>query len=382
MMSSADIPSLEISAAAPARPPIAGIRAGIARRAAQGFDAVWWADHLLHWFPTSIWTKDLVPQAEQQPSPHVWMDPFAVIAGTADAAPTMRLGVGVTDTVRRHPAALAQTALTLDHITEGRFILGVGTGESLNLTPLGMENHHPVGRLEEALTVLRMLFATSDEIDFSGRHLTLRAVAVGLRPFGATPPPIWVAAHGPRGLEMTGRLGDGWLPLCPDPATYADMWAQVQASRQAAGRDADAITPGCYVRVVIAEDDEHARRLATRSLLLRFIALTGSSEAFHRHGVEHPLGAGVMGLTQFVPSGLTRAHAQELAEKVPDGVILDTVIAGSPQSVASQLAKIVRAGARHLQIVNMTPLADPTLASSSEEHLGAAIAELRSVIAT
>ena len=54
---------LEISAAAPARPPMDGILAAVARRQEQGFDAVWWADHLLHWFPTSIWVPDLVPQA-------------------------------------------------------------------------------------------------------------------------------------------------------------------------------------------------------------------------------------------------------------------------------------------------------------------------------
>ena len=135
---------LEISAAAPARPPIDGVLAAVARRQEQGFDAVWWADRLLHWFPTSIWQPDLVPQAAAQASPHVWMDPFALVAASASAADRLRFGVGVTDLVRRHPAALAQTALTLDHVTKGRFILGVGAGESLNLSPIGMANEHPV----------------------------------------------------------------------------------------------------------------------------------------------------------------------------------------------------------------------------------------------
>jgi len=96
-------PELEISAAAPARPPMDGILAAVARRQAQGFQAVWWADHLLHWFPTSIWVPDLVPQAANQPSPHVWMDPFALVAASAGAADRLRFGVGVTDLVRRHP---------------------------------------------------------------------------------------------------------------------------------------------------------------------------------------------------------------------------------------------------------------------------------------
>ena len=119
-----------------------------------------------------IWTPDLVAQAELQASPHVWMDPFALVAASAGAADRLRFGVGVTDLVRRHPAALAQTALTLDHVTGGRFILGVGAGESLNLGPLGMTNASPVGRLEEGLAAMRLLFSTPDEVDFDGTHIT------------------------------------------------------------------------------------------------------------------------------------------------------------------------------------------------------------------
>ena len=360
---------LEISAAAPARPPMQAIHGAVARRQEQGFDAVWWADHLLHWFPTSIWSADLVPQAAAQPSPHVWMDPFALVAACAGTADRIRFGVGVTDLVRRHPAALAQTG--------GRFILGVGAGESLNLSPLGMTNRHPVGRLEEGLEAIRMLFATPDEVDYAGAHVTLRGVALGLRPFGDRPPPIWVAAHGPRGLAIAGRLGDGWIPLCPDPVAYARMWAAVQDSARAAGRGADAVTPGCYVRVLLADDDETAQRIATSSLLLRFIALTGSAAEFARYGALHPLGADVVGLTSFVPSGISRPDALALAAAVPDEVVRDTVVAGSPATVAARLRAIANAGARHLQVVNMTPLADPTRAAASDALLGEALTDLQ-----
>lgn len=374
--------TLEISAAGPARPPIDAILAAVARRQAQGFDAIWWADHLLHWFPTSIWTPDLVAQASTQASPHVWMDPFALVAASAASAPGMRFGVGVTDMVRRHPAALAQTALTLDHVTRGGFILGVGAGESLNLSPLGMTNTRPIGRLEEGLAAVRLLFASPDEVDFSGDHITLRAVALGLRPYGDRPPPVWVAAHGPRGLALTGRLGDGWLPLCPDPDAYRRMWAQVAAAARAAGRPADAVTPACYVRVVLAEDDDSARATTLGSLLLRFIALTGSADEFRRHGCEHPLGPDVVGLTSFVPSGLSRDDALRLAAAVPDGVVADTVLAGTPATVAGRLADIARAGARHLQVVNMTPLADPLQAAASESLMQETVSDLRRLAGT
>jgi len=196
--------ALEIAVAAPARPPAAAIVGAARRREEQGLDAVWWADHLLHWFPESIWTPDLVPQAAGQASPHVWIDPFPAGAAAAAGTERIRFGVGVTDMVRRHPAALAQTALTLDHLTGGRFILGVGTGEAINLTPFGLANPRPMGRVEEGLRIMRLLFATDGPVDFAGDHFTLDRATMGLAAVGATPPPVWMAAHGPRGLGIVG----------------------------------------------------------------------------------------------------------------------------------------------------------------------------------
>lgn len=375
MLVTMNAPPLEISASAPVRPPLDAMFAGVARRREQGFAAVWWADHLLHWFPPSIWTPDLVPAAAVQASPHVWCDPFALIAAAAQRVPDIRFGVGVTDTVRRHPAALAQTALTLDHATQGRFILGVGAGEALNLTPIGMENRRATSRLRESLEVLRLLMATTDEVDYDGEHVTLRGAAVGLTPYGDAPPPIWVAVHGPRGLAIAGELADGWFPVCTDPAEYARMWTAVQAAASGAGRT-DAVTPALYSRVVVAEHDDAALEATGSSPLMRFIALTAPAAAFERHGAEHPIGAGMTGITHFLPTGLSRKDALALADRVPAAVVCDTVIAGSPDTVARRLDEMAAAGAGHIQVVNMTPLASAALAPASEGLLGEALATL------
>ena len=159
---------VEFSAMVVVRPPASAAIAAARRREAQGFDAVWWADHFLHWFPNDIWTPDLVPQAAAQPSPHVWFDPVPMIAAAATATERISLGTGVTDVVRRHPASVAQTALTLDHISGGRFLLGVGTGEALNLEPFGMANTRPMSRLEEALTIIRHFMSSPEPLDFAG----------------------------------------------------------------------------------------------------------------------------------------------------------------------------------------------------------------------
>ncbi len=359
------------------RPPAAAALGAARRREEQGFDAIWWADHFLHWFPLSIWTPDLVPQAAAQATPHVWFDPFPVIAAAATVTERARLGVGVTDIVRRHPAAVAQTALTLDHLTGGRFVLGIGTGESLNIAPIGLRNDHAAGRLEEGVALIRRLFDTHEPVDFDGEFFQLHGMALGVRPFAEKPPPIWLAAHRPRMLALTGRTADGWMPVASDPAEYVRMLAQVTAAATAAGRDPAAITPALYCRIVIANSVDRARQAIDDSLLMRFIALTRPAEAFARRGAEHPLGHGAFGLTVLQPGDYDRAAALTLAAAVPLEVVRDTVLYGTPDDIAAQLAGFTAAGVRHIQLTNMTPLADPTLGPDSEALLEDLVKRLR-----
>jgi phthiodiolone/phenolphthiodiolone dimycocerosates ketoreductase len=371
-------PGLELSAMGAVRPPADAALAAAQRREQQGFDAIWWVDHLLHWFPASIWTPDLVPQAAAQPSPHVWFDPVPLVAAAAGATNDIRLGIGVTDVVRRHPASLAQTALTLDHLTGGRFVLGVGSGEALNLEPFGVANQRPLSRLEEGLEVMRLLMASPDPVDYEGEHFRLRGASLGLRPLGGRPPPIWIAAHRPRGLALAGRRGDGWLPLATEPDEYAGMLARVREAAAAAGREAE-VTPGLYARVVVAETREEARAALDGSLLMRFIALTRPAEAFAARGAEHPLGRGAFGLTSFMPTAYGRAEALRLAESVPPEVVRDAVIYGTPDEVARSIGAFVERGARHVQLTNMTPLAAPAMAAASEALLADTVVALRAV---
>ncbi len=369
---------LELSAMGAVRPPIEAALAAAARREEQGFDAIWWADHFLHWFPSAIWDPELVPQAAAgQASPHLWFDPVPVVAAAAGVTRDIRLGIGVTDLVRRHPASLAQTALTLDHVTGGRFVLGVGTGEALNLTPYGMTNERPLSRLDEGLEVMRLLMDGTGPVDFAGDHFRLEGAEMGLGPVGDRPPPIWVAAHRPRGLALAGRRADGWLPLTTDPDEYARMLAAVRAASERAGRDAGAVTPGLYARIVVAPTREEAEAAIDGSLLMRFIALTRSAEAFAARGAEHPLGSGEFGLTSFLPTRYGREEALRLAEAVPAAVVRDTVIHGTPDDISAAIAVFVSEGARHIQLTNMTPLAAPGMAAASEALLADAVSAIR-----
>ena len=81
----------------------------------------------------------------------MYFDPLIMMGAAGAATERIKVGVSVTDTIRRHPAMLAQAALTVDHLASGRSILGLGSGERMNVAPYGIEWSKPVGRLEEAL---------------------------------------------------------------------------------------------------------------------------------------------------------------------------------------------------------------------------------------
>ena len=171
----------------------------------------------------------------------------------------MPIATAVVDTVRRHPAMLAQTALTIDHLAKGRFILGLGSGETENTVPYGFDFAKPVGRFEEALKVIRLLWESDGPVDFEGQFYTCITRAWTPSRTRAGCPPIWIGASGPRMLDITGRYADGWWPAGAwTPEDYAESSPRYATSAERAGRDPMAITP-CIIQICLIGRRRRAR---------------------------------------------------------------------------------------------------------------------------
>lgn len=130
------------------------------------YHSIWLPDHMVSFWPESIWTPEFTDLATVSPSPHRHLDGMAVAAAAAVLTCTTLIVTTVVDTVRRHPAMLAQSALTLDHLSKGRFVLGLGSGELENTVPYGFDFEKPVARFEEAIRVIRMLWESDGPVDF------------------------------------------------------------------------------------------------------------------------------------------------------------------------------------------------------------------------
>src|SRR5881394_2507316 len=153
---------------------------------------------------------------KQGQSPFVW----SVIGGIAQATEKLRLGTGVTcPTIRIHPAIIAQAAATSQVMMEGRFFLGVGTGEELNEHVTGATWPGPLKRLEmleEAVEVLRLLWQGGYQSHY-GTHYTVEQARIYTLP--DEPPPIAIAAAQPKAAELAGRLGDALIGVSPEGET-------------------------------------------------------------------------------------------------------------------------------------------------------------------
>ena len=170
------------------------------RAEAAGFESLWISDHFHPW------------NDEQGQSPFVWG-----VIGALSEATSLTVTTGVTcPTMRIHPAIIAQAAATAAVQLDGRFVLGVGSGEALNEHILG-DPWPSVGvrleMLEEAVDVIRKLHE-GNEISHHGLHYEVQEARIYTLP--EQPVPIYVSGFGPQAAEFAGRIGDGFCTVTPD----------------------------------------------------------------------------------------------------------------------------------------------------------------------
>ena len=168
---------------------------------AAGFDRVWISDHYHPWVD------------EQGHSPFVW----SVIGALATATERLHVTTAVTcPTIRIHPAVIAQAAATSSVLLDGRFSLGVGSGEALNEHILGdkwPEADVRLEMLEESIEVMRLLWQGGNQ-SHRGRHYTVENARLYTLP--DEPPPVLVSGFGPKSIELAARVGDGYCATMPE----------------------------------------------------------------------------------------------------------------------------------------------------------------------
>jgi phthiodiolone/phenolphthiodiolone dimycocerosates ketoreductase len=314
-----------------------------------GFDSAWAIDHFMGLFPDSIWGPKFTWYAGSR-SPHAHFDYQTFLGALAGSAGRIQLGVGVTEPIRRHPVLIAQFAMTLSHLTKRPPILGIGAGERENTEPYGLDFSQPVAKLEEALQIIRTCFSSSGPFEFRGEHWQMPDAVMDLTPKKGNTPEIWIAAHGPRMLRLTGVYGDGWYPVFPlTPAEYGERLATIRGHAAKAGRDPFGITAGMSAFVAIGRTEAKARAMLEHPAL-RFLALLAPATMWREAGAPHPMGSAFRGIVDFVPH---RHSAQEMwnaIDAVPADFLTERIIWGDRKRVIERLKEYQGVGLEQVTI--------------------------------
>lgn len=232
-----------------------------------GYDSIWAGEHLSFHNPI--------------------LDLGVALSVFAAVTERILLGAGVVLLPLRHPSLVAKQAASLDYVSGGRLLLGVGVGGegAQDFEAAGVPLAERGSRADEGIAALRRLFADRPA-SFSGRHYRFEAVSIepaSIQPGG---PPILVGGRSEAAHRRAGTLGDGWLPYLVSPRTFAAGVEKVRAHAIAVDRDPTELRHGVVAFARVEDDGAHAREAVREHLSQRY------GMRFEPHHVEHLCVAG------------------------------------------------------------------------------------------
>jgi len=265
-----------------------------------GLDSLWFSDHLMYTVP-----------GEGS------LEPFSSLSAVASRTERIALGTKVICASFRHPGLVAKIGVTLDIISHGRLILGIGAGwYKREFDAYGIPYEGRVSRMREVVEIVKKLW-TEDSVDYEGETYKLKGAVCSPKPVQKPHPPIWVAAEGPRMLKIAAEIGDGWITVNPKVNDFRRKWGLIQDHAAKVGRDGSEIETACYMYASLAWTSEEAWRIAERDILPE-----------RRRAMNPDL------------------SLRELGE---------VCLIGDPEEWMSRIEDYIEAGARHI-IVKMVPL--------------------------
>jgi coenzyme F420-dependent glucose-6-phosphate dehydrogenase len=275
-----------------------------------GFESVWTSDHFQPWRHTD----------GHAPNALVWL------GAAAHATRRVTLGTSVlTPSFRYNPAVVAQAFATLGCLAPGRVILGVGTGESLNEIPVGIEwpdQGERFARLRESVTLIQQLFR-EEFVNFEGQFYRTHDATIYDRP--EDPVPIYIAASGPAAARLAGRIGDGLICTSgKGPELYTEtLLPALEEGATKAGRDASGL--GRMIEMKVSFDTDRGRAMEDTKVWAA-LALTGEQKM----GVEDP------------------REMERLAKTVEDVAHRRWLVSSDPDEHVEQIGTYIDYGFDHL----------------------------------
>ena len=300
-----------------------------------GYDSIFYMDHTN------------VPQWKHA----IVLDPWVMLSAIAAVTSNVELGTCVTDAIRRHPSNIALAAISLDRVSKGRAILGIGAGEAQNLKEFCIPFEKPVSK-EQIETIHKLYESTPDNtVDYDGKYYKLEGACLQAPPIRKPHPPTYMAAGGKRTLAMTGKLGDGWLPIGYTPELFEDHAAQITKSMNENNRTQEAKDSFEYaldIDVYFSEDAESSWAKIKEAVKVSLF----KPEVLRVHGLKEIEGFDfVKYFTEYSMSDQSWiVKMREAATKIPDAIARSSTAVGTPEDIIPTFERFMDAGVNHFVI--------------------------------
>src|SRR5262245_6813384 len=324
-------------------------------------DAVLIPDQLANFIPQQLWTPENTPRAQMMGDPDSTCDPFVIGGYIAASVPGLGLHL-TTDAVRRPPAEIVQSMLTLAHVTEGNAVLQVGGGEVKQTKPFGHPTKQGPSRMKDLFQIYRKVMESDGPFDYEGKRWTFKDAYLG----GAMQhkPEIWGLGAGPQLFENTALGADGFATAVKlafaTPEETHEAIAGLRKRVEELGRDPDAFRVQLWACVLLVESDEEFEAVAENPIIRYLTGELGRIETHRwREEGEHlalPLPEDWTYYRNFLPYEMSDSDVQSLLDSVTREHIERAWFIGSPQEVADQIKPFLAEGVDSVASFDYVPI--------------------------
>ena len=320
--------------------------------------------YLGYWIPGQKPADQLAfaQEAERLGYDSVWAaeaygsDAATVLAWLAAGTSKIKLGSAIFQMPARSAAMTAMTAATIDTISGGRLVLGIGSsGPQVAEGWHGQRFAHQLARTRDYVAVLRLALAR-ERVEYRGETLELPLPGGPGKPLKLMIPPvqeripIYLAAIGPKNTELAGEIADGWIPVFFSPENVSDIRDLLEAGAQRAGRSLDGFEMAPSVQAYVSDDHEGARDLMRPMLALYVGGMGSRKQNFYNQLVQR---YGFEDAARNVQDLYLDGKKDEAAAALPDELIDLVTLCGPKDHVRERLAAFRDAGVGTLMITTM-----------------------------
>ncbi len=270
---------------------------------------------------------------------------YAILTVLAMKTKTIKLGPGVTNPYHIHPTLTASAIATINEISGGRAVLGIGAGDKVTFDRIGLAWEKPLTRIKEAVEIIRQLHA-GKSVKYDGKVFKINGARMG---FKTTPIPIYIGAQGPKMLRLAAELGDGVLINASHPRDFEEAKKNIEEGLSKAGKSKDQFDTVAYASMSVDKNRDNARNAAR--IVVAFIVAGSPETVLQRHGIKDE---DVNKVREALNRAFTQGDWAGVAKSVTDEMIDCFSISGTPDDVVERINELAKVGVT--QVVAGSPI--------------------------